>query len=129
VPESKKEHDHVVLNSLVDGGRLECRNCGDNYSPTLPCSLDIYVNIMETFLSQHKECKDPDSICKTCEGEGTVEGDRVCGSPSRGGCADGMCGGCFAVDPCPECRDEGLEEPDWDAMREARDEVAWEVPD
>lgn len=72
-------------------------------------------------------------VCEACGGE-PVEGPLVCGDTKRGGCADGMCGGCYEEIPCPDCSEEG-QEPDWDVIAEnaaenralrAQDEVEWE---
>jgi hypothetical protein len=86
-----------------------------------------------------EEDAEDESECQTCDGEREIEGARVCGQPSRGGCSDGMCGGCFESYPCPDCGDES--EPDWDAIADDRrderalrdsepeDEVKWESPE
>ena len=54
--------------------------------------------------------------CTECDDTGLVEGRNVC---TPGGCGD--CGGCFAAEPCV-CAPEASE-PDWDSMRESRDEM------
>lgn len=78
---------------------------------------------------EDKEYERDELTCATCDDEGWVEGPNTCGQ--RGGCSDGMCGGCFAQEPCLECNEGGGErEPDYDAMRDEREdlnaEVEWE---
>jgi hypothetical protein len=134
--------------------------------PEYPIPVDDLPSLIEQFTAEHIDCEmdvinvgvvrvtphinhisltlviggdeEPEQECETCGGERTIEGDRICGSPSLGGCIDGMCGGCYAGAPCPDCGEEDQDEPDWDAMREAReeaaadsaqDEVEWESPE
>lgn len=150
---------HVVINTKVDGGRFDCRNCGTVYQPNIPCPLNLYLDMANGFHNDHKNCEirtegrlgpaeppaeeeddeeEAEPECETCGGERTVESERVCGNTRRGGCADGLCGGCYNDEPCPDCTDADEFEPDWDAMREAReendmlraqDEVEWESPE
>jgi hypothetical protein len=74
--------------------------------------------------------------CETCDDEGTYEGQNICGS--RGGCRDGMCGGCFSTELCDCAAGEKVgagSEPDYDAIGDerrderGRDEVDWESPE
>lgn len=80
-----------------------------------------------------KTNEEAEQECETCGGEGVVEGALVCGNVRAGGCRDGMCGGCYPEKPCPDCVNAEANEPDWDAMRESReetmDEVGWESPE
>jgi len=81
------------------------------------------------------ELKDgAERYCPTCRGEGFVEVDRrhACTVP-----LEDCCGGCYDSEPCPDCGEEEPE-PDWDSIREAREEarieeannaeVDWESP-
>jgi len=160
-PEFDKEPSapHCVINSMVDGGRFECENCGADYLPALPCPMNVYLSIANTWIGDHRMCEvrtenrmgnarlpkalreEEDEVesteqeCEHCE-EGFTEGGRTCGNPSAGGCIDGMCGGCYAVVPCSYCNDDHEEpEPDYDAIADERrdergqDEVEWESPE
>lgn len=49
--------DHVVLNGSDHPGRLECMNCGDVYTPAVPCSITTYLAILESFGEQHGDCE------------------------------------------------------------------------
>jgi hypothetical protein len=70
--------------------------------------------------------------CDECGGEGVIEVD------NRSSCRrppSDCCGGCYDSEPCPKCGEEAPE-PDWDAIREEREEAAidrnaeveWDAP-
>lgn len=114
---------------------MEVVNVNVRVSPPIQ-SIDLSLTIG----GEEKEDVEGETeqVCENCDGERVVEGARICGSPSLGGCSDGMCGGCYASEPCMYCGEEDQDEPDWDAMREAReeaaedraqDEVDWESPE
>ena len=141
-----KNADHVVVNAKANG-RFECRHCGDTMDPGYPIPLDGLASFTNEYVEKHRDCEPREKgdveektefECDTCGDEGSIEGGNVCGSPSLGGCRDGMCGGCSAEIPCPDCQNPDAGEPDWDSMREAReetaalqaeDEVEWEAPE
>lgn len=140
---SKKNSDHVVCDGKRDG-LFECLHCGVTQDPKFPIDLKVMVKMIDEFVAAHVDCvkededEETEQECKTCGDEGYIEGGNICGS--KGGCSDGMCGGCFASEPCPDCSSADKYEPDWDAMREAKednrrgyedamDEVEWEAPE
>jgi hypothetical protein len=138
----KGDAGHVIINSKEVGGRFECEHCGTDYTPAMPCPMNLYLDLMNGFLRDHKGCEvrtdnrlglarlpkalreeedaEDERTCETCDGERTVEGSRVCGNTRAGGCADGMCGGCYQSLPCPECGEDI--EQDWDSIAEDRAE-------
>lgn len=51
------EVPHCVINSTVPPGQFECRNCGKTYLPALPCSIDMYLAMANSFMKSHKNCE------------------------------------------------------------------------
>jgi len=47
---------HVVINGKGSPGRFECLHCGAVYTPGLPCPIQMYIDIMESFGKAHDEC-------------------------------------------------------------------------
>jgi len=98
---------------------------GNAYQSCDGCGGNEYA---ENELDQDK--REP---CKTCGGEGYIEYGPSCSRP-----ASDCCGGCFTQEACPDCGDPDANEPDWDAIAEARAEaradealnaeVDWESP-
>lgn len=56
-PEFESEADHCVINSMEPPGRFECRNCGAVYTPAMPCPINIYLDIMNGFIRDHRGCE------------------------------------------------------------------------
>lgn len=140
---------HIVINTKEDGGRFECEHCGADYTPALPCPMNIYLDIANGFLRDHKNCElrtenrmgrarlPPEE--REEEEEEEEDEDEICGACNGSG--EGMYDG----STCSACKGAGEKrrpppEPDWDAMREAReenraiaeaadDEVDWESPE
>jgi hypothetical protein len=55
--EFKDSPSHCVINSKVDGGRFDCLHCGTTYLPALPCAIDMYLAMMQSFIKSHKDCE------------------------------------------------------------------------
>jgi hypothetical protein len=36
---------------------LECRRCGEVYSPQVPIAVDLYISLAKTFAKQHRKCR------------------------------------------------------------------------
>lgn len=131
----------VIVNTSTPKPFFECQRCKAREDPTFPVDMKVFINSINTFVNAHKECnEETEQECETCGGEGSVEGGNVCGNTRLGGCSDGMCGGCFSSEQCTDCPAAEEMEPDWDAMRESReedrelrneamDEVEWESPE
>jgi len=49
--------DHVVINGASDPGQLECMNCGATYVPSMPCSINTYIAILDSFGGDHEGCE------------------------------------------------------------------------
>lgn len=56
-PEFEAKADHCVINSMEPPGRFECRNCGTVYTPAMPCPINIYLDIAQGFVRDHKDCE------------------------------------------------------------------------
>lgn len=52
-----KRNKHVIVKNVRKGYELECLNCGMTYTPALPCPMDIFVAITETFSKKHEGCE------------------------------------------------------------------------
>lgn len=52
-----KGNDHIVIKNVNSGYELECLHCGQTYSPTLPCPMDIFQAICESFQETHEDCE------------------------------------------------------------------------
>ena len=135
----EEETPWIIINTSEPEAFFQCQRCEEAEIPTFPVDMKVFIENINTFVAAHRDCEDEDEQeCKTCDGEGTVEGALVCGNVRAGGCSDGMCGGCYPTIPCPDCG--GNSEPDWDAIAKDRaesralrdsepiDEVEWESP-
>ena len=40
---------------------LVCHHCGSRYTPALPCSVEMWAAIVNTFKREHKNCVKPES--------------------------------------------------------------------
>jgi len=50
--------DHVITNSL--NGKFKCEFCGTEEAPPfMPAPIDVIIDAMDYFISQHKDCKRP----------------------------------------------------------------------
>jgi len=50
--------DHVVTNSL--NGKFKCEFCGTEEAPPfMPAPINVIIDAMDYFISQHKDCKQP----------------------------------------------------------------------
>jgi hypothetical protein len=47
--------EHVVINSHE--GQFECENCGATYKPGMPCPIQMYLDMMSSWLRAHHKCK------------------------------------------------------------------------
>lgn len=144
----KGNADHVVINTKEDGGRFECENCGADYTPALPCPMNIYLDIANGFIRDHRECelrtenrRGNGRMPPEEEGEEEEE-DGICGACNGSG--EGMYDGsrCYSCKGSGEVPGSMRDEPDWDAMADAKrenaelrdseydkDEVEWEAPE
>ena len=53
---SEESPPHCVINTTEPGGRFECRNCGQAYTPAMPCGMDMYVAMMGSWIGTHQKC-------------------------------------------------------------------------
>lgn len=142
-PEPQEDTPWVIINTATIPVFFECTRCDTSEDmPKFPVDMKDFIKAIETFVDAHRGCEEDEDederVCETCDGEGTVEGALVCGNVRAGGCRDGLCGGCYPTEPCPDCGENS--EPDWDAIAEDRaesralqsaesnDEVDWESP-
>ena len=50
--------DHIITNSL--NGKFKCEFCGTEEAPPfMPAPIDVIIDAMDYFISQHKDCKRP----------------------------------------------------------------------
>lgn len=55
-----KNQDHLRMANTETGGyALICLHCGDIYVPSLPISIDMFLDISKRFGKQHKNCRCP----------------------------------------------------------------------
>jgi hypothetical protein len=47
---------HVVINGHDEHGRFECLHCGTIYLPALPCSIQMYIDMLNSFGKAHDQC-------------------------------------------------------------------------
>lgn len=87
-----------------------------------PTYLEVHDAVMEHIAEERQ------ANCEECGGEGGVEA-MACGTSACS--CDGFSGGCTEFFRCDNCQGEP-EEPDYDSMREDREdlnaEVEWESP-
>lgn len=106
----------------AEGEKYTCDEEGRKYKSCRECHNDEFP-IEELEEEAQLECDE-------CGGSGYVEEGPYCSRP-----ASDCCGGCFTEVPCSKCGEEAPE-PDWDAIREQREdeaadlnaEVDWEAP-
>lgn len=49
--------DHVRVANLPSGQyRLYCLHCGVHYTPSLPCSVDMFLAMSNQFQEEHRDC-------------------------------------------------------------------------
>lgn len=58
----RKEPEHVVM----DGDTMRCKNCGRSYRPRLPIECRLFVDLLDSFVKHHRQCKPQtkESKCK-----------------------------------------------------------------
>ena len=50
--------DHIITDS--DSGKFKCEFCGTEEAPPfMPAPIDVIIDAMDYFTSQHKDCKRP----------------------------------------------------------------------
>lgn len=127
----------VIINSATVPAFFECTRCDTAEDlPKLPVDMKVFIKAIETFVDAHRGCEEQDEEteqeCETCGGEGTIEVGPDCNKPPSE-----CCGGCYRTEGCPDCPIYEANEPDWDAIRKdrmelaeqaAQDEVDWESP-
>jgi hypothetical protein len=50
-----KKPTHLVIDGELDGA-LCCLNCGARYLPNLPCPINVYIGILNSFMADHRGC-------------------------------------------------------------------------
>lgn len=45
---------------LLQGQTTFCAHCGERYKPNLPCSIDVFLAMLQAFLKQHRHCRKPE---------------------------------------------------------------------
>ncbi len=62
-----KKPDQAAHVFAGDKGRLACLHCGANYTPAMPCDIDIVIAIWAAFDKKHRRCAKPDrERCGVC---------------------------------------------------------------
>lgn len=55
---AKKKAEHVFIeNTPSREYRMYCTNCGRDYTPALPVSMDMFLAQMKAFIKEHRGCK------------------------------------------------------------------------
>jgi len=66
----KKKVEHVFIENTKSGDyRMFCTNCGRDYKPSLPVSMDMFLAQMKSFQKEHKDCPVPDLNTKDTKEE------------------------------------------------------------
>lgn len=57
---ARKKVEHTFIENLPSGQyRMYCTNCGREYVPGLPVSMDMFLTIIKQFNREHKSCPTP----------------------------------------------------------------------
>lgn len=72
---TKHKADHVIIRQTPPNYTVECQHCGLEYEIKMPCPVNLFTGILETFGKEHKGCKpirgdmetDPESLCASCQ--------------------------------------------------------------